>query len=83
MGIDAFCWDRPPQLMAEELQAGIAGRYMEGPRAAGERGMCILEWLTGLDRLPASGFQVCAFPVKVARASGSWVRAVALLPPSP
>jgi kynurenine formamidase len=41
--------------------------------------MCILEWLTNLERLPHTGFLVCAFPVKVHRAGGAWVRAVALV----
>ena len=40
------------------------GRYMEGHRAAGSRGICILEWLTNLDQLPKCGFTVYAFPVK-------------------
>jgi len=79
VGIDAFCWDRPPRLMLAELKQGIKGKYMQGHRAAGERGMCILEWLTNLDLLPPFGFQVCAFPVKVEKAGGSWVRVVALV----
>jgi kynurenine formamidase len=79
VGIDSFCWDRPPRVMLAELKEGIKGKYMQGHRAAGERGMCILEWLTHLECLPPFGFQVCAFPVKVERASGSWVRAVAFV----
>lgn len=78
VGIDACCWDRPPQLQIESLKKGQRkGRYMEGHRAAGERGMCILEWLTNLDELPHHGFAVYAFPVKIERAGGSWVRVVA------
>ena len=79
VGIDSFCWDRPPQIMLAELKEGIKGKYMQGHRAAGERGMCILEWLTQLELLPPFGFQVCAFPVKVERAGGSWVRVVAFV----
>ena len=79
VGIDAGCWDRPPQLMINEIKDGIKGKYMQGHRAAGERGLCILEWLTDLHLLPASGFKVFAFPVKVERAGGGWVRAVALV----
>jgi kynurenine formamidase len=79
VGIDSFCWDRPPRIMIAELKEGIKGKYMQGHRAAGERGMCILEWLTHLEWLPPFGFQICAFPVKVERASGSWVRAVAFV----
>ena len=81
-GIDACCWDRPPQLQIESIKKGERkGRYMEGHRAAGERGMCLLEWLTNLDELPHTGFTLYAFPVKIERAGGSWARVVAMLPP--
>jgi len=59
-----------------------SGTHMDAPWHYGEPGcdrMCILEWLTNLDRLPHTGFLVCAFPVKVHRAGGAWVRAVALV----
>ena len=79
VGIDAGCWDRPPLMMLEEIKAGVKGKYMQGHRAAGERGMCILEWLTNLELLPAIGFKVYAFPVKIERGSAGWVRAVALI----
>ena len=81
VGIDAGIWDRPVALQLADLQAGReAGRYMEGHRAAGSHGMCILEWLTNLETLPPTGFLVAAFPVKIHRAGGAWVRAVALIP---
>ena len=77
VGIDSFCWDRPPMMMLKEIKEGIKGKYMQGHRAAGERGMCILEWLTNIDLLPPFGFQISAFPVKIEKASASWVRVVA------
>jgi kynurenine formamidase len=80
VGIDACCWDRPPQLQIESIKKGERkGRYMEGHRAAAEQGMCILEWLTNLDELPHHGFTIYAFPVKVEKAGGSWVRVVAMV----
>jgi kynurenine formamidase len=80
VGIDACCWDRPPQLQIESIKKGERkGRYMEGHQAAGERGMCILEWLTNLEELPHFGFTVYAFPVKIERAGGGWVRVVAFV----
>jgi kynurenine formamidase len=80
VGIDACCWDRPPELQIESVKQGTRqGRYMEGHRAAGERGICILEWLTNIDQLPHHGFTVYAFPVKIERAGGSWVRAIAMV----
>lgn len=81
VGIDAYCWDRPPRMQLSDLQKGLRqDKYMQGHRAAGERGMCILEWLTNLDLLPHYGFTVYAFPVKVERGSGGWVRVVAFVP---
>jgi kynurenine formamidase len=80
VGIDAGIWDRPTEMQLADLRERRSrGAYMQGHRAAGEFGMCILEWLTNLDRLPHSGFTVCAFPVKIHRAGGAWVRAVALV----
>jgi len=80
VGIDAGIWDRPVEMQVGDLKAGRGeGRYMEGHRAAGAHGMCILEWLTNLELLPHNGFLVCAFPVKIHRAGGAWVRAVALV----
>jgi kynurenine formamidase len=81
VGTDASIWDRPIRVQMEEIQERrVTGRYMEGHRAAGERGMCILEWLTNLDQLPHVGFQVYAFPIKVANAGAGWARVVALCP---
>ena len=80
VGIDAGIWDRPMEMQLADLREGRShDTFMQGHRAAGEYGMCILEWLTNLDRLPHTGFLLCAFPVKVHRAGGAWVRAVALV----
>jgi len=80
VGIDANCWDRPPQMQLADLQKGLRkGKYMQGHRAAGEKGMCILEWITNLDLLPHFGFTVYAFPIKVERGSAGWVRVVAFV----
>jgi kynurenine formamidase len=63
-----------------DIQKGLRrGKYMQGHRAAGEKGMCIIEWLTNLDLLPHFGFTVCAFPIKVERGGAGWVRAVAFV----
>lgn len=80
VGIDAGIWDRPAEMQLADLREGrIRNTYMQGHRAAGQYGMCILEWLANLERLPHTGFLVCAFPVKLLRAGGAWVRAVALV----
>ncbi|GAG20745.1 unnamed protein product, partial [marine sediment metagenome] len=80
VGIDGCCWDRPVQLQLSDLKRGWRrDKYMHGHRAAGEKGMCIIEWLTNLDLLPPFGFTVYAFPVKVEKGSAGWVRAVAFI----
>jgi kynurenine formamidase len=38
-----------------------------------------MAWITNLDALPYHGFTVYAFPVKIAKAGGSWVRVVAMV----
>ena len=78
VGTDAAIWDRPSPMQIADIQKGLRrGKYMQGHRAAGEKGMCIIEWLTNLDLLPHFGFTVCAFPIKVERGGAGWVRAVA------
>ncbi len=48
-------------------------------QAGREIGYCHLEKLHNLERLPATGFQVSCFPVKVRAGSAGWTRAVAIL----
>jgi kynurenine formamidase len=38
-----------------------------------------MEKLNGLEALPATGFMIACFPVKVHRGSAGWTRAVAIL----
>jgi len=42
---------------------------------------CHLEKLHNLEALPASGFYISCFPVKVRGASAGWTRAVAIFDP--
>ena len=37
------------------------------------------EKLANLDKIPEFGFTISMFPIKVERASGSWIRAVAII----
>ncbi|RMF32968.1 MAG: cyclase family protein, partial [Alphaproteobacteria bacterium] len=39
---------------------------------------CHMEKLANLDKLPATGFEICCFPFKIKRASAGFVRAVAI-----
>ncbi|WP_071799413.1 cyclase family protein [Natronohydrobacter thiooxidans] len=79
-GIDAWSWDAPFSHTLKRIrETGEASIFWEGHKAGAEIGYCHMEKLTNLESLPASGFTVACFPVKVARASAGWCRAVALL----
>jgi kynurenine formamidase len=79
MGIDAWGWDRPLHLQAQEAierdQPGIfwAAHQADIPYSQIER-------LVNLGELPATGFQVACFPLRIVGASGAPARVVALLP---
>ncbi|MBM3556958.1 MAG: cyclase family protein, partial [Alphaproteobacteria bacterium] len=51
----------------------------EGHKAGRHIGYCHLEKLHNLEALPAHGFTVSCFPVKIRGASAGWTRAVAIL----
>jgi kynurenine formamidase len=79
-GIDAWSFDRPLAYMKDDLKAGNREAFLPAHRVGREREYCHIEKLANLDQLPRPfGFRVAAFPVKIARASGGWVRAVAIL----
>jgi len=80
MGIDAWGWDRPHKVMVKELKAGNKRQFFEAHYLGNEREYVHLERLANLDKIPKSfGFKVIAFPIKIAGASGGWVRAVAMI----
>jgi kynurenine formamidase len=80
MGIDAWGWDRPHDIMAKELKAGKKDRFWEAHYLGKEREYCHLERLANLDKIPVPfGFKVAVFPIKIEGASAGWVRAVAIL----
>ncbi|MGE5636564.1 MAG: cyclase family protein [Nocardioidaceae bacterium] len=79
MGIDAWSWDAPLHLQAQEALArdepGIfwAAHQCDLPYAQIER-------LVGLAELPPTGFRVACFPLRMERASAAPARVVAILP---
>jgi kynurenine formamidase len=80
VGTDAWSWDRPLPLIAEEFRAtGNTSIIWEGHFTGIEKGYCHIEKLTNLDKLPPFGFTLFCFPVKIKKASAGWVRAVALV----
>jgi kynurenine formamidase len=78
-GTDAWSWDAPfvytAQKYAETKDPGI---IWEGHKAGREIGYCHLEKLHNLEALPADGFRIACFPVKIRGASAGWTRAVAI-----
>jgi kynurenine formamidase len=79
-GIDGWSWDAPFGATLKRIkETGDVSLFWEGHKAGAEIGYCHIEKLTNLEQLPATGFTVACFPVKVARASAGWCRAVAIL----
>ncbi|MAM72656.1 MAG: hypothetical protein CMO29_02440 [Tistrella sp.] len=78
-GTDAWSWDAPFTHTREKyLETGDAGLIWEGHRAGRDIGYCHLEKLHNLEAVPATGFTVACFPVKIRGASAGWTRAVAI-----
>ncbi len=79
-GTDGWSWDAPFVHTKAKFQAtGDAGVIWEGHKAGREIGYCHLEKLHNLEALPAKGFMVSCFPVKIRAASAGWTRAVAII----
>jgi kynurenine formamidase len=80
-GTDAWSWDAPfPHTAQRYARDGDPSVIWEGHRAGREIGYCHIEKLHNLESLPATGFEVACFPVKVEGGSAGWTRAVAILP---
>jgi kynurenine formamidase len=78
MGIDAWGWDRPLHLQAQEaLASGERGIFW----AAHQAGLAYsqIERLANLDRLPSTGFTVACFPLRLVGASAAPARVVAIV----
>src|SRR5947209_8096435 len=78
MGIDAWGWDRPLNLQAQEaLAAGRAGIFWAAHQA--DLAYSQIERLANLDQLPATGFTVACFPLRLVGASAAPARVVAIV----
>jgi kynurenine formamidase len=78
-GTDAWSWDAPFMHTREKFaRTHDADLIWEGHKAGREIGYCHLEKLHNLEALPADGFTVACFPVKIRGASAGWTRAVAI-----
>jgi kynurenine formamidase len=79
-GTDGWSWDAPFVHTRKRWEATRDPTIIwEGHRAGMVRGYCQIEKLHNLELLPAGGFTVCCFPVKIRAASAGWTRAVAIL----
>jgi kynurenine formamidase len=78
-GTDAWSWDAPFQHTAVRYaETRDASLIWEGHKAGRHIGYCHLEKLHNLESVPAHGFMVACFPVKIRGASAGWTRAVAI-----
>ena len=80
VGTDGWSWDAPfihtARRYAETKDASL---IWEGHKAGRDAGYCQIEKLHNLESLPATGFKISCFPVKIRAASAGWTRAVAIL----
>jgi kynurenine formamidase len=80
-GTDGWSWDAPfVHTMGKYAKTRDAALIWEGHKAGREIGYSHIEKLHNLEKLPATGFTVSCFPVKIRAASAGWCRAVAILP---
>ncbi len=79
MGIDAWGWDQPLDVQAQEaLQRQEGGIFWAAHQA--DIPYCQIERLVHLDQLPPFGYRVACFPLKVKGGSAGPARVVAILP---
>jgi kynurenine formamidase len=79
-GTDGWSWDAPFVHTRERyLETGNAKLIWEGHKAGRDIGYCHLEKLHNLEILPATGYTVSCFPIKIRGASAGWTRAVAII----
>jgi kynurenine formamidase len=79
-GTDAWGWDAPFVFIKQKYASTKNPKIIwEGHKAGRESCYCHLEKLHNLEQLPATGFTVCCFPVKIKNASAGWTRAVAII----
>jgi kynurenine formamidase len=78
MGIDAWGWDGPLHIQAQEaLERDEPGVFWAAHQA--DLPYSQIERLVNLDRLPQTGFKVACFPLRIERAGAAPARVVAIL----
>lgn len=81
MGIDAWGWDIPLPLQAQQYRENPQDGILWAAHYVGkEAEYCQIEKLANLDQLPKNhGFKVAAFPVNIKGGSAGWARPVAII----
>ena len=80
VGTDAWSWDAPFSYTAKRWAKERNPKIIwEGHKAGREIPYWQMEKLHNLEILPAIGFDVSCFPVKIRAASAGWTRAVAII----
>jgi len=80
LGTDALGWDRPFAVMRRAFEeTRDKSQIWDGHFAGREREVFIVQQLVNLQSLPAHGFKVGFFPIKLARCSAAPARAVAFV----
>lgn len=78
-GTDAWSWDAPFSHTARKwAETHDPSIIWEGHRASIDIGYCHMEKLSNLESLPATGFTISCFPVKMKGGSAGFTRAVAI-----
>ncbi len=78
MGIDAWGWDAPLHLQAQQaLERDEPGVFWAAHQA--DLPYCQIERLANLAALPSTGFQVACFPLPIVGASAAPARVVAIV----
>lgn len=78
-GTDSWSIDPPFGEMTREAQVSGPSTIWSAHFVGRRREFCAVERLCNLHLLPPFGFWVACFPVKVARGSAAWTRAVAII----
>lgn len=80
VGTDSYSWDAAFPFVIERFrESGDASILWEGHKAGRDIGYFQMEKLCNLDQLPAHGFTVACFPIKIKHASAGWCRTVAII----
>ena len=81
LGTDAVGWDRPFAVMRRAFrETGNPAEIWDGHFAGRDREVFIVQQLDNLKALPAHGFKVGFFPMKLNRCSAAPARVVAFVP---